>query len=139
MFETAIRANPGFAKAYNNLGALYGRRGEYDKGIACFKKAAGINPRDVDALFNLGLAYERTNNNKKATVFFEQALKVNPAYARAHHRLAWLYYREKRPGKAIEHCGKAKKSGYPVDTELLRLLRDEAIRAKISHNTDGQK
>ena len=42
-FEKAIKLNPNFSEAYNNLGNVKKRIGKIDEAISCFKKAIQLN------------------------------------------------------------------------------------------------
>jgi len=55
IYNSAIRLFPKDYRAYNNLGNVLYRQGDYDGAMASFKKAARINPNAPEAAMNQGL------------------------------------------------------------------------------------
>jgi CHAT domain-containing protein len=90
-FQTAIRLNPGYAKAYCNLAELTNDPGE---ALALLRKAASIDPEDED--YRNGIAMweplaeaEHIDWAPQRLLWAEQALqKKEFSYARLHIRLA---------------------------------------------------
>ena len=61
-YEEAIRLNPNFSEAYNNLGNTRKLVNDKQNAINCFKKAIELNPNNIQALFNLSAIYKDNNN-----------------------------------------------------------------------------
>ena len=55
-FREAIRLQPSYAEAHNNLGLVLIQTGDQEKGVAAFKEALRHAPDYADALGNLGAA-----------------------------------------------------------------------------------
>jgi len=55
----SVAADPTYASAHNNLGAVYGKLGQAANEIASYRKAASLDPGYADARHNLGLALLR--------------------------------------------------------------------------------
>ncbi|MBW2663601.1 MAG: tetratricopeptide repeat protein, partial [Deltaproteobacteria bacterium] len=53
----ALKINPRFVDAHNNLGICYFDKGKIDKAISQFQHALRINSNHADAHYNLGVAY----------------------------------------------------------------------------------
>ena len=76
-FEKALKINPNYYMAYNNLGTLYMEEYHlYDEAMNYFKKVIQFDSTDTDALFNIGLLYGRyLSDPETAKKYFLSALK----------------------------------------------------------------
>ena len=76
------------------LGTCYMERGDYDKSIEYFKKAAGIRGLSDERLarlnFNLGLAYEASGMIREALDTFRQALSLDRSLSEAQEKIEKL-------------------------------------------------
>src|SRR5438445_13426381 len=54
-YKQAIKLNPEFASAYNNLGLNYASRGLFEQATVPLRKACKLDPRNARAFYNLGL------------------------------------------------------------------------------------
>ena len=52
-FKKAIKIEPTYVVAHNNLGVLHWNTGEVNKAMDCFKKALEIDPGHPDTILNL--------------------------------------------------------------------------------------
>jgi len=86
-FNAAIRLNPAFADAYNNLGALLVLEGKSAEALPVLTQAARLSPRDAHLRFNLGLALENTGDPGAAVTQYREALRLKPEYHAAQIRL----------------------------------------------------
>ncbi len=78
------------AKAYNNRGAAYYKKGELDRAIANFDKAIALNPKFADAYNNRGVAYFGQGDKEKAIADFRNALEIDPSHPGAKQNLKAL-------------------------------------------------
>ena len=100
------------AKFYNNRGAAYGEKSQYDQAISDFNKAIEMNPRYNKAYNNRGIVYRLKGEYDQAIWDFNKAIAINPLDAEAYNNLAWLFATAKAPGfrngkKAVELALKA--------------------------------
>jgi tetratricopeptide (TPR) repeat protein len=86
-YRQAVRKNPDDARAYFDLGNVYGRSGKWEEAREAWQQAIRIDPDFVEAHSNLGLAYYLLGNYKKAIKSYKQAIRINPDYAEAHVNL----------------------------------------------------
>jgi tetratricopeptide (TPR) repeat protein len=82
-FEKAVRINPDFIYAYNNLGCCLWALGKYSEAIRFFKMAIDRDPAYADAYFNQGVAYFNLNRLEDAYDEFKKVLEINPGYFQA--------------------------------------------------------
>jgi len=86
------------AKFYNNRGAAYGEKGQYDQAVSDFNKAIEINPRYIKAYNNRGIVYRLQGQYDRAVSDFNKAIEMNPLDAEAYNNLAWLFATARAPG-----------------------------------------
>jgi tetratricopeptide (TPR) repeat protein len=82
VLQKALAADPNFAEAYLQLGAVYTTKGNLPQAIAAYEKAAKINPRSGEAHFRLAQAYKRSGENEKSeqeVQLYKQADKAENA------------------------------------------------------------
>ncbi len=91
-YEQALRLQPDFAEAYNNLGVVRARQGKLNEAIACYEQALQLRPDYAEASNNLGNSLENRGQYDEALACYEQALRLRPDYAEAYwnRTLAWL-------------------------------------------------
>ena len=86
-FLKAIKIQPGYDEAYNNLGLLYYQQRDYAKSKAYFESGIGHNPNNPKAYFFLGLIAAAQGQNREAADCFTQALKLDPDFQEAAEEL----------------------------------------------------
>ncbi len=68
LLREAIELNPHFADAYESLGVVLSRQGQYEEAIALMQKLAELNPDDVMAHTNLSVFYMKLGMKEEAEV-----------------------------------------------------------------------
>ncbi len=71
-FKKAIELDPGYASAYNGLGAALKMAGNIDGAIECWKKAVELKPDFGFPLYNLGLVYLARGEKSEALSYFNK-------------------------------------------------------------------
>jgi tetratricopeptide (TPR) repeat protein len=87
-YERVLAADPGNAAAWNNLGLLRHRMGQYGQAGMCYEAALAADPTCCQAAFNLGALQEDLEHLQPAVGWYRRALELNPDYADAHFNLA---------------------------------------------------
>jgi tetratricopeptide (TPR) repeat protein len=77
-YQAALKLNPDFTAACNNLGASYLRQGKRKLAQEEFRRTLARHPRDLTANYNLGLIYLEDNEYEKARACLETARSVAP-------------------------------------------------------------
>lgn len=108
-FKEAIKKNPYYKEAYNQLGLSYYQKKEWKNAILSFKKALSLDASYNEVNNNLGLAYKACGKIDNAIVSFKTAIKNDPTSPNFHYNLANCLYKkglildsEKEYQKAIE-------------------------------------
>ena len=124
-FQRALKLHasyPGtFPNAWNNLGILAARQGNFDSAIDYFKHALQIDPQHSIALQNLGSAYRQKKDWPQAKSALERALALNPDDPEANYSLGMVYAQQNDTERAYEFLQKAIASR-PVYPEALNNL-----------------
>jgi tetratricopeptide (TPR) repeat protein len=89
-FEEAVRLEPEYAEAYNNIGLVYTQSGTDDKAEKAFRTAARLRPDFADAHQNLG-ALLIISDAAEAVRELEKAVALQPQLLKAHYNLALAY------------------------------------------------
>jgi tetratricopeptide (TPR) repeat protein len=98
-------------EVYNNLGVLYGRRGDFSKAIPLFKVSIETDESYPDPYFNLGKSYNETGKKREAVLYYTRALDLFPerVTAESYYTLANIFNEMEEYDKAIEYFKKALK------------------------------
>ncbi len=117
-FQNAIKANPKFDAAYNDLGNVYYSLGKYQDAINNFEKVLTLSKDETtnkQVKFNLALSYtnlastaENDKDLKKASSLLDKAVTYDN-YDYAYLSLARIYYEESKYSQAISAGFKALK------------------------------
>ena len=62
LYKQILKINPNLVEAYNNLGFIYGLKGQNEKAKECYEKAIEIRPNFISAHQNLGLIFQKLGN-----------------------------------------------------------------------------
>lgn len=81
--DRALRLNPDFVFAHNNLGCNFWAITKYSEAIKRFKGAIDIEPDYVEGHFNLGVAYFYLKRFEEAHSEFKNVLGLKPEYKQA--------------------------------------------------------
>lgn len=74
----AVRLDPTYWQAWNNLGALYGMQRNMPEAGRIFEKVAKANPQRAEIWVNLAHVHRSMHNSKAAQKAYERALQTGP-------------------------------------------------------------
>jgi tetratricopeptide (TPR) repeat protein len=94
------------ATAFNRLGILYAKKGDYDEAISQFNSAHQIEP-SASSLHNLGLIYYEVGDYKKAAKMFRAALALEEGLASRNIAYAKVAEKLEKPKLMIKHLERA--------------------------------
>lgn len=77
-YQRAIKLNPSYPEAINNLGTIEYSRKSYRRAISDYKKALRFAPASASIFSNLGTAYFARKDYKDAAAMFQHALDLDP-------------------------------------------------------------
>jgi len=118
------------SNAYNNLGSIYFKKGDYQNAVKSYNKALELFPSFSLCYRNLGLVYEKTGKDDEAVKAYKQAISFSPDYAVAHFYLGKLYHRLNKRAEASKELKKSVEldPAAPFADEAERLLKDQTIK-----------
>lgn len=130
-YQRALKANPNYAEAINNLGTIEYSKKNYRRAIGLYKRALRITPNSGSIYSNLGTGYFARKNYKEATLAFQKALELDPEVfehkgthgvllqersveerAKFHFYLAKMYAKAGSPERALLYMRKAIEEGF---------------------------
>lgn len=74
----AVKLDPKYGEAINNLGTIYYSQKSYRRAIGCYKRALRVGPDSASVYANLGAAYFGRKDYKDATESYQRALQLDP-------------------------------------------------------------
>jgi len=86
-FTRALRINPEFAEAHNNMGNALNALRKSEEALVSFEKALQIKPDFVEAHNNMGNALNALGRHEEAVVYCNKALRIRPDIAEVHNNL----------------------------------------------------
>ena len=144
-YEQAVRLNPRYSEAINNLGTVHYARKSYRRAIGSYKKALRLSPQSASIYSNIGTAYFARKDYKKALEAYQQALAIDPEVfehrssfgvmlqersveerAKFHYYLAKTYAKAGMKDRAFTYIRKALEEGF---AERHKLMEDPEFSA----------
>ena len=89
-FESALKAQPGYALARLNLGIALLSQQKSDDARKALLEATEKLPRDPYGWYNLGLVYKDTGEHEKAIAAFRKVTEINPDEPDAFYFIGYL-------------------------------------------------
>lgn len=89
-FERAVKEDPLYSEAYNNLGYGHEKLGNFEKAISFYRKALSnpLYPTAEKAFINMGNSYYALGNFDAALQSYKEAIKRSPHLSNVYWRLA---------------------------------------------------
>jgi tetratricopeptide (TPR) repeat protein len=101
-YLTALRLNPNYVDAHNNLGVVLYQQGKTEEAIFHFREALRLHPGSASAHNNLGGVLMNQGKTDEALMHLRQALELNPNYVDAHNNLGMAFARQGRLAEAVK-------------------------------------
>lgn len=132
-FEKAVKEDPEFAFAWDNLGISYRHLNNFDKAIEAYKKSIALDPNGLMPLQNIAVAYLHKEQYDKALEAYEKLAKVDNNNPEVFYGIGNVYATKlKDYEKGLDNMCKAynlyvqQKSPYRTDAEsLINLMYTE--------------
>lgn len=102
-YRRAIEADPDFADAHCNLGAIHHQRGASDTARGHYEDALRCEPSHVEANLNLAALLEEAERLEAALAHYKAALRADPMHTDAHLATALLYEKLGLRRRARDH------------------------------------
>lgn len=109
--EKAIRLDPAFMKAYDQLGLCYAGLNQTDEAILAYKEAIQLNQQQALRWpwpsMNLGTLLLRMERLDEAEAYLRDSVSIDPRFPIAHMRLGQVLERKERYEEAIAELEQA--------------------------------
>jgi DNA-binding SARP family transcriptional activator len=134
-FETAVRLDPTFARAYAGLSfthfqsAFQGwakRRPEVDRAFEAAGQSLMVDDRDPAAHWAMGRALWLRGRHDQSVIELERAVELSPNFALGHYTLAFVHSQAGDPDAAIS-CSDHSRRLSPFDPLLFGMLGARAM------------
>jgi tetratricopeptide (TPR) repeat protein len=102
-YRRAVEADPDFADAHCNLGAVCQQRDRRAQARACYERALACDPAHVEAHLNLAGLFAEEGRAEAALVHYRAALRAEPLRPDAHLAIALAYEKLGLRRRACEH------------------------------------
>jgi tetratricopeptide (TPR) repeat protein len=102
-YQRVVAVEPGYAAAWNNLGLLHHRMGQYTEAQEAYEAALRAEPGCAEAAYNLGSLYEDLGELPASIRYYLRALELSPDYPDAHFNLAGVLGKSGRGREAVQH------------------------------------
>ena len=108
-FQEALRIDPDYAQAHNNLGALLQLIGQPDQAMDHYRRAVALRPDNIEARANLGQLLSNQGEVSEAADQFRATLALRAEHPQALAGLAWIRATASDP--ALRDAGEAVRLG----------------------------
>jgi|GEM_PF-2056547 len=78
LYDQLLKNDPNYYRAWNNLGAIYGEQGEFEKAVSAYENAVGRRADIADGYVNLVNIYSALDDINNAKKWLRKGLKVAP-------------------------------------------------------------
>ena len=92
LWLATAKTSPSSPQNHNNLGDLYGRRGDLERSAEEFRKAIELKPGYADAHHNLANTYQQMGRIDEAIENYQKAAELNPQLWQSCQNLAAIYF-----------------------------------------------
>ncbi len=131
-YERAIKLNPKYPEAINNLGTVYYAENNYRKAIGYYKRALRYSGPSASIDANLGAAYFSRRDYRRASLWYDRALQLDPDIFEHHSTFGTMLQERTIAERAVFHLYLAKtyaKSGAKERALIyLRKALEEGIK-----------
>jgi tetratricopeptide (TPR) repeat protein len=98
--EYLVRLTPSVAKAHDDLGVAYTRKGQLGQAIAAHRQAIALDPEWAPAHTHLGIALSLGGRREEAIRAHQEAIRLDPDLAQARYNLGVEYFQAGQFGLA---------------------------------------
>jgi Tfp pilus assembly protein PilF len=106
-YNKALKEDPKFVEAYDNLGQVYRQAGQYDDAIKCYNKSLKLYPEGEMARMNLAVVHSIKGDLAGAKKDYQALVKYHPEGAEGYFGLANVQMLLKQYDEALVNAEKA--------------------------------
>ncbi len=102
LFQQAVKADPKFCDAMDNMGLTYRRSGKIDEAVEWYRKSIAINAKNGTSRMNLGAALRMKKSYAESAAAYSDLIKALPKDPEGYYGLATIHLDLDKPAEAIE-------------------------------------
>jgi tetratricopeptide (TPR) repeat protein len=106
-YNKAVKADPKFTFAWDNMGICYRKLGRYKQAIECYDKSLKVDPKGRVAIMSKATAYNLLEDYKSAGETFEKMIAFYPDDAEGYYGAARMYFAVLNYDKALDYIFKS--------------------------------
>jgi tetratricopeptide (TPR) repeat protein len=125
-YKEAVKIDPEFAFAFDNLGICYRKIGKYEEAIEAYKKSLKIDPYGITPLQNIAVAYQYTKEYDKSIDAYKKLAELDPENPEVFYGIGQVYFTYLKDNeKGLDNMCKAynlyieQNSPYRTDAETI--------------------
>jgi tetratricopeptide (TPR) repeat protein len=122
-FQEALRLNPEYWIALENLGNGYRQQRRWEEARAALERSVAARPQEPEANYSLAMVYAQMDDSERAYQLLQKALSLRPAYPEALNNLGILFLRTKRRDEAVAKFEECIRVAPEFDQAYLNLAR----------------
>ena len=127
LLQQKVKDEPQNAAYWNDLGAAYGRHGEWKNAVNALKKAVALKKDHAHAWYNLGFAYENANVLSKAVQAYKQAVHFQDKFPEAWLSLGVVYQKQGKLDEARKILPTLEEQNGKMAKELAKLIESTPL------------
>jgi len=138
-YNEAIKINPFYYQAMNELGLMYYNQGDYDKTLPLMYKLVEMMPTIAVYKYNYAYISYVKGDYTTAEAYYKECIKTDPKYTDAYFELARIYALQKNAGDCITNLEKYlqlkpeyTKKDILLDTDFKTFSKDPNFRRWIN-------
>src|SRR5438552_7533199 len=132
-FQNALKLNPSFGSAHQNLALALARSGRQQESLIHFGDAVRLEPENAGMHNNYAIMLGRAGRTDEAIQEFQTALRLAPDAATTHFNLANRLVKQHAQDEAMSHYSEALRRAKAAGEDDFA----DAIRARIALYTKG--
>ena len=90
-FEKALKIDPEFVFAWDNLGVSYRNLDNYDKAIESYEKSLEIDPKGITPLQNIAVVYQYKKEYQKAIISYQKLAEIDSNNPEIYYGIGQIY------------------------------------------------
>lgn len=135
-YQNAIRLEPTYAEAYQQMGLAYASLNQFPEAVKAFQEVIRLRPQSSLAQGNLGAAYMKMGRFQEARNAFREAVRLRPDDAEAHYNLGLALGKLTRDQEALAEFSQAVK----LQPDLARAQRNLGLaNLNLNHLDEAKK
>jgi tetratricopeptide (TPR) repeat protein len=106
-YNKAVKEDPKFAFAWDNLGLCYRKKNNFSEAIRCYEKSLEIDPDGTMPMQNLAVAYDYLKEYKNAGLAYERIIAHDKKNPEGYYGAGRAFYFDGNLEKGVDYMFKA--------------------------------